>query len=53
MSSKRHETIVFSKKDRESKTELFERVGEQLRLLLDAGYIAVVRYDEPGLESGL
>jgi len=49
MASKRHETIVFSKKERESKAELFERVGEQLKLLLEAGYIAVVRYDEPGI----
>lgn len=41
--------IVFAKKDRETKEELFKKVGAQLQLLLDAGYYAVVRYDEPGL----
>ena len=41
--------IVFSRGKDETKEELFQRVGEQLKLLLEAGYIAVVRYDEPGL----
>lgn len=41
--------IVFLRKDDETKEELFQRVGEQLKLLLEAGYLAVVRYDEPGL----
>lgn len=44
-----HETIIFKKKERETKEELFRRVGEQLRLLLEENYLAVVRYDEPGL----
>lgn len=46
---KSYETVVFQKKDDETKEELFQRVGEQLRLLLEEGYLAVVRYDEPGL----
>lgn len=41
--------IVFSRGKDETKEELFQRVGEQLKLLLEAGYLAVVRYDEPGL----
>jgi len=41
--------IVFCRKDDETKEELFQRVGEQLKLLLGAGYLAVVRYDEPGI----
>lgn len=41
--------IVFSREKNETKEELFQRVGEQLKLLLEAGYLAVVRYDEPGL----
>lgn len=44
-----HSEIVFCKKDEETKEELFQRVGEQLRFLLEEGYLAVVRYDEPGL----
>lgn len=46
---KQHETIIFRKKDRETKEELFQRVGEQIRILLEEGYLAVVQYDEPGL----
>lgn len=42
--------IVFSIKDfDDSKEELFKAVSKQLELLLTAGYIAVVRYDEPGV----
>ncbi len=45
----RSNEIVFCKKNEETKEELFQRVSKQLELLLEAGYIAVVRYDEPGL----
>lgn len=41
--------IVFSLDNYENKDELFDVLAKQLRLLLDAGYLAVVRYDEPGL----
>lgn len=47
---KHHETIVFQKKENEFKEEFFQRIGEQIRLLLEEGYLVVVRYDEPGLE---
>ena len=43
------EKITFAKKDKETKEELFQRVGTFLNMLLEEGYIAVVRYDEPGL----
>ena len=49
MIEKKFQQVVFCKKDEETKEELFNRVGEQLKLLLEAGYIAVVRYDEPAL----
>lgn len=41
-------TIVFTKDDFGS--ELWSVIGQQLQLLLKAGYEARVRYDEPGLE---
>lgn len=44
-----YETVVFQQKENETKEKFFQRVGEQLRLLLEEGYLAVVRYDEPGL----
>lgn len=47
--NKKHETIVFSLDNYENKDELFNTIAKQLQLLLDAGYLAVVRYDEPGL----
>ena len=40
--------IVLKKKEEETKEELFERVGKILNMLLEEGYLAVVRYDEPG-----
>lgn len=49
MEIKKFEKIVFAKKDWETLPELFDRIGEQLKLLLNAGYIATVRYDEPNL----
>lgn len=45
----KYQKITFSKKEEETKEDFFNKIGEQLKLLLDAGYIAVVRYDEPGL----
>ena len=43
-----YEQIVFCKETyNDNADELFNVVAKQLRLLLDAGYIAVVRYDEP------
>lgn len=45
----KYQKIVFSKEEEETKEDFFDKIGEQLKLLLDAGYIAVVRYDEPGL----
>ena len=43
-----YEQIVFCKENyNDNVDELFNVVSKQLRLLLDAGYIAVVRYDEP------
>lgn len=47
---KLHQEIVFQKKDRETKEEFFQRIAEQIRLLLEEEYLVVVRYDEPGLE---
>ena len=46
---KRYQQIVFTKEDYEDYVDkLFEAVASQLKLLLTAGYVAVVRYDEPG-----
>lgn len=50
MIDSKYQRIVFSKEEEETKEDFFNKIGEQLKLLLDAGYIAVVRYDEPGLE---
>ena len=41
--------IVFQRKKCESTEEFFQTIGKQLQLLLENGYLAVVRYDEPGL----
>lgn len=47
---KRYQEIVFSVQDFDGgKEEMFNTVAQQLKILLDAGYLAVVRYDEPGL----
>lgn len=46
---KKCETIIFKRAEYETTEELFKRVGKQLELLLEEGYLAVVRYDEPGL----
>lgn len=45
----RYQQLVFSKDSYESKEEFFNVIAQQLKILLDAGYVAVVRYDEPGL----
>lgn len=49
MSDLKYQKIEFAKKEKETKEDFFNKIGEQLKLLLDADYIAVVRYDEPGL----
>ena len=50
MKNDRYSQIVFTKGDYDGDIDkLFEAVGTQLKLLLNAGYVAVVRYDEPGL----
>lgn len=49
MSNSKYQKIVFAKKEEETKEDFFNKIGEQLKLLLDSGYIAVVRYEEPGL----
>lgn len=41
--------IVLKTKEEETNEEFFKRVGNQLQILLEEGYYAVVRYDEPGL----
>lgn len=50
MKNDRYNQIVFTKANYDGDTDkLFEAVSTQLKLLLNAGYVAVVRYDEPGL----
>jgi len=49
MIQKYHETITLAKKDVETKEDFFQRISKQLELLLEEDYVAVVRYDEPGL----
>lgn len=41
--------LVLCRDDYDSTEELFEAVKNAVRLLLDAGYIMTVRYDEKGL----
>ena len=50
MAENNFERIIFCQDNYDNdRNKLFEAVSTQLRLLLDAGYVAVVRYDEPGL----
>lgn len=44
-SIKKFEQIVFNRDNYNSTEELFETVSKQLNILLNAGYLAVVRYD--------
>lgn len=44
-----YEQIVIKQKDDETREDLFKKVAAQLQILLEEKYIAVVRYDEPGL----
>lgn len=43
---KRFEQIVFTAEEFGGKEGLYNAVAQQLRLLMDSGYIAVVRLDE-------
>lgn len=48
--NRRHEQIVFCKDDYNGdKDKLFQVITTQVRILLDAGYLVIVRYDEPEL----
>lgn len=49
MNENNHQNLIFTKKEGETNKEFFERIGLQLSLLLAEEYVAVVRYDEPGL----
>ena len=46
---KRFEQIVFTEEQFKDQVGLYHAVAQQLRLLMDAGYIAVVRLDEVGI----
>ena len=47
---KRFQQIVFSQDDyNNDRDKLFDVVKDFLRIILDSGHVAVVRYDEPGL----
>ena len=45
INKRNYEQIAFSIEDYSSEEELFSVVAKQLNILLNAGYIAVVRYD--------
>lgn len=45
-----NETIIFQKKKNEFREEFFQRISEQIRLLLEEEYLVVVRCDDLGHE---
>ena len=48
--NKRFQRIVFSQDNYDNdRDKLFEVIKNFLRILLDSGHVAVIRYDEPGL----
>ena len=49
MSENNYQELIFTKKERETNKEFFERIGLQLSLLLAEEYVVVARYDEPEL----
>ena len=50
MNNSKYQQIVLKIDDyANDKEKLFEVIGKQLQILLDSGYLAVVKYDEPGL----
>ena len=48
-SKKRFQEIVLCADHYAKKSDMFEALGALIKILLDAGYIMTIRYDEPGL----
>lgn len=46
---KRFQEIVLCADHYAKKSDMFEALGVLIKILLDAGYIMTIRYDEPGL----
>ena len=46
----RCQTIIFVADEKDTTRQLlFTKVAQQLKLLLEAGYVAIVKYDEPNM----
>ena len=50
MADKKHETIVFSVSNyNDDLDKMFEAITTVAKVLLNEGYVVLLRYDEPGL----